>query len=207
MLVSSYTSSLFSKIGQFAFVPPIFFKETFSLLNSFIQPPRRPHLPVLSINQSLKYNSSLLTQELLILSLNPLPYLSVIAICSSIAEPVFAFQFPEMDVLLGKQTKNITWTWKYTPAPSSLILQSSFLSQCLYRRGWGEALPHRSFSKASLNNTPPYRICCLDSWKTEWGVRQGNLQGILSIHQALWVLSFFIHQAQDCWNACRRSLE
>lgn len=32
-------------------------------------------------------------------------YLSVMAICSSMAEPVFAFQFPDIDVLLGKTNK------------------------------------------------------------------------------------------------------
>lgn len=32
-------------------------------------------------------------------------YLSVMAICSNMAEPVFAFQFPEIDVLLGKTNK------------------------------------------------------------------------------------------------------
>lgn len=33
------------------------------------------------------------------------PHLSVIAICSSMAEPVLAFQFPEMDVLLETEGK------------------------------------------------------------------------------------------------------
>lgn len=35
----------------------------------------------------------------------PPAYLSVMAICSSMAEPVLAFQFPEMEVLLRKRAK------------------------------------------------------------------------------------------------------
>lgn len=49
-------------------------------------------------------------------------YLSVIAICSNMAEPVFAFQLPEMDVLLivkekQEEMNRAAKRWKANNAP------------------------------------------------------------------------------------------
>lgn len=55
----------------------------------------------------------------------PAAYLSVMAICSSMAEPVLAFQFPEMDVLLRKRSKKIPRSSLLKLAGAALIARSA----------------------------------------------------------------------------------
>ena len=53
------------------------------------------------------------------------PYLSVIATCSSMAEPVLAFQFPEMEVLLHQnkqRSEGMRGTFRDACHGSALLL-------------------------------------------------------------------------------------